>query len=811
MADIPGINSALVTDIRSRLEAIGLALANELGKEPHDGATQALAGESDCQLETQSQAQRGNGNPSEIMMADCEIDQRVTALEALRLSPRAYNALKQKGVHTVEILRSLYPQDLGIIRNLGPKTLASIGECLDAFERATALPRIDSSLRRSSMVLEESTNSQVGSASNIQMAERLCQIRARGVALLPLSALELNDRAYHALVRHGVQSVQELSMMSVDQVFAVRSIGVKALEHIRQRLACLGLELFSTDPGSPATGTPQEGTSHTLIPHHRMTDPDRTMIGSPVLAPELSECQGSIMHLALDERTCRTLLAANLPRICNLASLSERDLLHITRRNTAIYLRILLSLQQMTELARQGLVLTDYPIAAAFTEDNTDIKALGLPSQARDALCRAGLRTVGQLASTRISVLFELLQGDRKVVEECQRVLGSAATSTHEVVGEAKSVASAPEHAPLVTTGQILDYWRGKTSGRDQQIVCLYLGIGCDCLTLQEIGDAVGVTRERVRQIVKRRVEKLHTGLTGLALRAQATAVCQLLHSMGGIMTAEDIEHHLPSAVPLGGLRPADAAVLLAAASDALAWWPRERLLFLTKLGRDKLTALWVDIETECAGTVGRVDADDLVYRVASSWMFRDDSVTEACVRACLRAHPRLVVLDDAVVGRDSETDTPDALTETAEALKRIGQPAHYTAVARMLGEIRGDSDGISEHTVHQRLMRGSGQFVRVGPGTYGLPEWPIPDNCHVETHSADDAQPRRMCELIEALRRIGGPAHYSTIAAMVADMRAGSPAPSERTIHQYLMTNRESFVRHGRGIYGLPEWDLQF
>jgi len=46
---------------------------------------------------------------------------------------------------------------------------------------------------------------------------------------------------------------------------------------------------------------------------------------------------------------------------------------------------------------------------------------------------------------------------------------------------------------------------------REREIVCMSFGIGRQELTLEEIGDRVGLTRERVRQIITRAIKKLRT------------------------------------------------------------------------------------------------------------------------------------------------------------------------------------------------------------------------------------------------------------------------------------------------------------
>ena len=44
---------------------------------------------------------------------------------------------------------------------------------------------------------------------------------------------------------------------------------------------------------------------------------------------------------------------------------------------------------------------------------------------------------------------------------------------------------------------------------REREIIKMFFGIGCQEMTLEEIGDKFGLTRERVRQIKEKAIRKL--------------------------------------------------------------------------------------------------------------------------------------------------------------------------------------------------------------------------------------------------------------------------------------------------------------
>ena len=46
---------------------------------------------------------------------------------------------------------------------------------------------------------------------------------------------------------------------------------------------------------------------------------------------------------------------------------------------------------------------------------------------------------------------------------------------------------------------------------RESEIIKMFFGIGCQEMTLEEIGDKFGLTRERVRQIKEKAIRRLRT------------------------------------------------------------------------------------------------------------------------------------------------------------------------------------------------------------------------------------------------------------------------------------------------------------
>jgi DNA-directed RNA polymerase subunit alpha len=60
---------------------------------------------------------------------------------------------------------------------------------------------------------------------------------------LTIEELDLSVRSYNCLKRAGINTVQELTERSMDDMMKVRNLGKKSLEEVEQKLDALGLSL----------------------------------------------------------------------------------------------------------------------------------------------------------------------------------------------------------------------------------------------------------------------------------------------------------------------------------------------------------------------------------------------------------------------------------------------------------------------------------------------------------------------------------------------------------------------------------------
>lgn len=81
-----------------------------------------------------------------------------------------------------------------------------------------------------------------------------------------------------------------------------------------------------------------------------------------------------------------------------------------------------------------------------------------------------------------------------------------------------RNAASADEGLEVESLKQDISRALSILTERERQIILLSFGIGCPAISLEEIGEQYGLTRERVRQIRERSVRKLKAGPVGKLL-----------------------------------------------------------------------------------------------------------------------------------------------------------------------------------------------------------------------------------------------------------------------------------------------------
>jgi len=84
-------------------------------------------------------------------------------------------------------------------------------------------------------------------ANNVEIMVEKEEDKKEKVLEMTIEELDLSVRSYNCLKRAGINTVQELTQRSMDDMMKVRNLGKKSLEEVEQKLEALGLGLRQSD------------------------------------------------------------------------------------------------------------------------------------------------------------------------------------------------------------------------------------------------------------------------------------------------------------------------------------------------------------------------------------------------------------------------------------------------------------------------------------------------------------------------------------------------------------------------------------
>lgn len=84
-------------------------------------------------------------------------------------------------------------------------------------------------------------------ADNVEIMIEKEEDKKEKVLEMTIEELDLSVRSYNCLKRAGINTVQELTERTIDDMMKVRNLGKKSLEEVQEKLAALGLSLKKSD------------------------------------------------------------------------------------------------------------------------------------------------------------------------------------------------------------------------------------------------------------------------------------------------------------------------------------------------------------------------------------------------------------------------------------------------------------------------------------------------------------------------------------------------------------------------------------
>jgi len=614
-----------------------------------------------------------------------------------------------------------------------------------------------------------------------------------------IRVLRLSRRPYNCLRRAGIDTVGQLALLSDEQLLGIRELGVQSLAEIKRKLQVyLSRYPLGTGASYDTDGavSPSPGKVASVFRHRPQLE------GTALEALGLSVRP----YNALTRRGIKTveqLVAMSDEQITAVRNIGTKSLTEIRKKLEAYLIRDSSPAQppprvrepeppspfppmvnpQVLELASER----DIPLDRIRTE------RLALSQAVESLLHRAGIRTIGALARQP----RDKWQANPIVQQRLPDYLDWLIEQNEDVwANEQSGRGLNPLHrlALAETTLEVLaTSWLSVLSDRRRDIIRWRYGFDGEPLTLDDIGKRIGVSRERVRQILAKALGRLSHHVRRNQMDLVKLLLIHLLEDAGGVMSERQIEAALRREMIVGDVDPVTVSRLVFEAHSDFKRL-RAGLWGLTGYPLAEVDAVQNEMTRVLERAYAPLPAKEMISRFKETLSYRDrqDKLSEALITACLRTHPDLLCGTDGSYGLKRWERS--RLDEIVRALREIGEPAHYTAIAEKANAMLDPGMRTSARNIHAILDRRKDLFVWTGKrGTYGLQEWGLEEPLSYE---------EALVRILESAER---PLALEEILARFPDVR---PHYNENSVSMTLMIN-DCFRAYPDSTYGLSSWDV--
>ncbi|MFW5709443.1 MAG: sigma-70 family RNA polymerase sigma factor [Chloroflexota bacterium] len=452
----------------------------------------------------------------------------------------------------------------------------------------------------------------------------------------------------------------------------------------------------------------------------------------------------SIDHLELSTRTRNALIRADILTLRQLVAISDVDLLSV--KNFGIT-----SLQEVHEKLKNTDLFEELPFVKPNEHSSTlqqqyditpdiahiSVDKLGLSNRTCRLLMQSGIHTLGDLAKHNEEELYSIQHLSQRRLREIHDRLSQidkeqllqteldadkqSDTSKLEIENNASS-----ETLQKTTVNKIIAQFLVTLNEREQQIIVQRYGLaGNKKLTLEEIGQSVGCTRERVRQIEKKALNKLRSVRNYRIIHPIILRLETILKQTYGVISTEaviEILYDIPSD------HAENTLLFILNFTDNVQQIKGLPILSLTDTPHAMFTqhiseicAVFKKVITEALAPIPVSDALD---RFANDRKGRRlvEQVDKAFLVACVEAHPD-VIIDEQKFCSLKQWSTK-RLDDMVIVLREHGKPLHYSEIAERVNQRLPEDQQTTAHNFHAHMGRLPEVFVRVGHGIFGLAEW---------------------------------------------------------------------------------------
>lgn len=301
--------------------------------------------------------------------------------------------------------------------------------------------------------------------------------------------------------------------------------------------------------------------------------------------------------------------------------------------------------------------------------------------------------------------------------------------------------------------------------------------------TLQEIGDELGITRERVRQIEEQTIGKIRESVREDAKELVNLAV-KYLESVDGVHRDDDFVKEIKKAISDTQTKYIDQKLRFIFVTAGMPSYHKED---------DNFHAFWyvndaakkrfLDFTKQITQFFKNGDKNQIIREKTYLPLCKEFSSTHFL---SIPKHFGVNVFGDVGLREWAEIEPKTIRDRAYLVLKKHGQPLHFENVAKLINEYGLDKKRAHVQTVHNELIKDV-RFVLVGRGMYGLKEHGF--------------EPGTVREVIVSLLKKKGPLSSNEVVTLVNKQRF----LKENTILLSLQ-NRKHFKRLDDGKYHIKE-----
>ena len=345
----------------------------------------------------------------------------------------------------------------------------------------------------------------------------------------------------------------------------------------------------------------------------------------------------------------------------------------------------------------------------------------------------------------------------------------------------------------MITASQIQSLFLdllNQLSEKESHVIIHRTGLQGQRQTLQEIGDAYGITRERVRQIEDKGIKEIGSRIKDTRLGEIQILAGRILHENCGIMSRDALVSAIIKELNLNAsINKSMLEVILQSDFDMQKSKPR--LNTVTYFHEPQITRRSIEsVHAEAARILKkRKDVmeqkalyEKVLETVGESYSYLNYELVDAIMDVFL----------DVVKGEKTKIAlaswhilNPKTLKDKAiYVFKKQNKPMHFVELANAISEYF-DNSPVKINTVHNELIRNS-EFVLIGRGIYALKAWGY------KSGTVQDV-------IVDVFKRINRHMTSDEITEEVLKTRQ----VKSNTIYMNLQ-NKKVFERVGRNLYQL-------